>query len=181
MKRLSRVTRKRRRQKLSNDRNNWKGPRSTLMRRSHFLRISSQLDISEIQTTADSIKISMRMKIRHAITSARPSKLEFSRHARAFPSLGAKYRTLAFSTSNDTHRNPIRQDLNYNESEALTDAHVKRYKFRTEDDIAATQSSIDWRIPKCNIACERPRSVQLLPDVFIDKRNCGKSETDHCL
>ena len=43
-------------------------------------------------------------------------------------------------------------DLNYNESAALTDAHVKSYKFCTEDDIAATQSSIDWRIPKCNIA-----------------------------
>ena len=37
-------------------------------------------------------------------------------------------------------------DLNYNESAALTDAHVKRYKFRTEADIVATQSSIDWRI-----------------------------------
>ena len=37
-------------------------------------------------------------------------------------------------------------DLNYYESAALTDAHVKRYKFRTEDDIASTQSSIDWRI-----------------------------------
>ena len=45
-----------------------------------------------------------------------------------------------------THRNPIRQDLNYNESAALTDAHLKRYKFRTEADIVATQSSIDWRI-----------------------------------
>ena len=34
-------------------------------------------------------------------------------------------------------------DLNYNESAALTDAHVKSYKFCTEDDIAATQSSIE--------------------------------------
>ena len=68
--------------KLSNDRKNWKGPRSTLMNSRHFLRISTQLDISEIQTTADSIEISMRMKIRHAITSARRSELEFSRHAR---------------------------------------------------------------------------------------------------
>ena len=68
--------------KLSNDRKNWKGPRSTLMSRRHFLRISTQLDISEIQTTADFIEISMRMKIMHAITSARRSKLEFSRHAR---------------------------------------------------------------------------------------------------
>ena len=68
--------------KLSNDRKNWKGPRSTLMSRRHFLRISTQLDISEIQTTADSIEISMRMKIRHAITSARRSKLEVSRHTR---------------------------------------------------------------------------------------------------
>ena len=33
-------------------------------------------------------------------------------------------------------------DLNYNESAALTDAHVKNYKFCAEDDIAATQSSI---------------------------------------
>ena len=33
-----------------------------------------------------------------------------------------------------THRNPIRQDLNYNESAALIDAHLKRYKFHTEDD-----------------------------------------------
>ena len=48
----------------------------------HFLRISTQLDISEIQTTTNSIEISMRMKIRHAITSARRSKLEFSRHGR---------------------------------------------------------------------------------------------------
>ena len=66
--------------KLSHDRKNWKGLRSTLMSRRHFLRISTQLDISEIQTTADSIETSMRMKIRHAITSARRSKLEFSRH-----------------------------------------------------------------------------------------------------
>ena len=43
---------------LSNDRKNWKGPRSTSMSRRHFLRISTQLDISEIQTTADSIEIS---------------------------------------------------------------------------------------------------------------------------
>ena len=48
----------------------------------HFLRISTQLDISEIQTTADAIEISMRMKIMHAITSAKRSELEFSRHAR---------------------------------------------------------------------------------------------------
>ena len=68
--------------KLSNDRKNWKGSRSTLMNSRHFLRISTQLDISEIQTTADSIEISMRMKIRHAMTSARRSKLEFSRQAR---------------------------------------------------------------------------------------------------
>ena len=33
-----------------------------------------------------------------------------------------------------THRNPIRQHLNYNESAALIDAHFKRYKFHTEDD-----------------------------------------------
>ena len=66
-------------------------------------------------------------------------------------------------------------DLNYNESAALTDAHVKSYKFCTEDDIAATQSSIDWRIPKCNIACER------LLDVFNDRRNCDENATDHCL
>ena len=39
--------------KLSHDRKNWKGLRSTLMSRRHFLRISTQLDISEIQTTAD--------------------------------------------------------------------------------------------------------------------------------
>ena len=32
------------------------------------------------------------------------------------------------------HRNLIRQDLNYNESAALIDAHLKRYKFHTEDD-----------------------------------------------
>ena len=57
--------------KLSNDRKNWRGPRSTLMSRRHFLRISTQLDISEIQTTADFIEISMRMKIMHAITSAK--------------------------------------------------------------------------------------------------------------
>ena len=43
-----------------------------------------------------------------------------------------------------THRNPIRQELNYNESAALIDAHLKMYKFRTEADIVATQSSIDW-------------------------------------
>ena len=43
-----------------------------------------------------------------------------------------------------THRNPIRQDLNYNESAALTDAHVKRCKLRKEADIVATQSSTDW-------------------------------------
>ena len=35
-------------------------------------------------------------------------------------------------------------DLNYIESAALMDAHVKKYKFRTEDDIVATQSSTDW-------------------------------------
>ena len=52
------------------------------------MRISTQLDISEIQTTADSIEISMRKKIRHAITSARRSTLEFSRHARRSPPLG---------------------------------------------------------------------------------------------
>ena len=51
------------------------------MSRWHFLRNSTQLDFSEIQTTADSIEISRRMKIRHAITSARRSELEFSRHA----------------------------------------------------------------------------------------------------
>ena len=32
-------------------------------------------------------------------------------------------------------------DLNYNESAALTGAHVKNYKICAEDDIAATQSS----------------------------------------
>ena len=42
------------------------------------------------------------------------------------------------------HRNLIRQDLNYNESAALIDAHLKMYKFRTEADTVATQSSIDW-------------------------------------
>ena len=41
-------------------------------------------------------------------------------------------------------KNLIRQDLNYNESAALIDAHLKMYKFRTEADIVATQSSIDW-------------------------------------
>ena len=46
------------------------------------MRISTQLDISEIQTTTNSIEITMKMKIRHAITSARRNKLEFSRHAR---------------------------------------------------------------------------------------------------
>ena len=34
--------------------------------------------------------------------------------------------------------------MNDNESAALIDAHLKRYKFRTEDEIVATQSSIDW-------------------------------------
>ena len=34
---------------------------------------------------------------------------------------------------------------------------------------------------RCNIACERPRSVQLLPDVFNDRRNCRETATDHCL
>ena len=63
-------------------------------------------------------------------------------------------------------------DLNCNESAAVTDAHVKRYKFCTEDDIAAAQSFIDWRIPKCNIACER------LLDVFNDRRNCDENATD---
>ena len=66
-------------------------------------------------------------------------------------------------------------DLNFYEGAALTDAHVKWYKFRTEDDVVATQSSRDWRIPKCNIACER------LPDVFNDRRNCSENATDHCL
>ena len=33
-----------------------------------------------------------------------------------------------------------------NESAALIDAHLKKYKFRTEDDTVATQSSIDWTI-----------------------------------
>ena len=42
------------------------------------------------------------------------------------------------------HRNLIRQDLNYNESAALIDAHLKMHKVRTEADIVATQSSIDW-------------------------------------
>ena len=42
------------------------------------------------------------------------------------------------------HRNLIRQVLNYNESAALIDAHLKMYKFCTEADIVATQSSIDW-------------------------------------
>ena len=56
------------------------------------------------------------------------------------------YRFIAISTGNDTHRNPIRQELNYNESAALIDAHLKRYKFRTEDDVVATQSTIDWTI-----------------------------------
>ena len=35
-------------------------------------------------------------------------------------------------------------DLNYNESAALTYAHVKRCKLRKEADIAVTQSSTDW-------------------------------------
>ena len=52
-----------------------------------------------------------------------------------------KYRFIAISTGNDTHRNPIRQDLNYNESAALIDAHLKRYKFLTEDD-----NCCFWRI-----------------------------------
>ena len=62
-----------------------------------------------------------------------------------------------------THRNPIRQDWNYNESAALIDAHLKRYMFRTEDDIVA--SSIDW----------------INSDAFNDRRNCGENATDHCL
>ena len=55
-----------------------------------------------------------------------------------------KYRVLAISTGNDKHRNPIRQDLNYNESAALTYAHVKRCKLRNEADIVVPQSSTDW-------------------------------------
>ena len=272
MKRLSRVpsnTRrkasKRRRQKLSNDRKTWKGRRSTLMSRRHFLRISTQLDISEIQTTADSIEISMRMKIRHAISSARRKQTRIQPTCKAFPFLGKgrafgvwlerraeleksivelnSTRTTAktwaiqlklsrcaeeeernaytvfrnrIEASQDSQRKVLSSigedvrtvsrdtellrfrratthtetwnrweykfsarnvalDLNYNESAALTDAHEKRYKFRTEDDIVASQSSIDWRIPKYNIACER------LPDVFNDRRNCRENATDHCL
>ena len=78
-----------------------------------------------------------------------------------------------------THRNPIRQDLNYNESAALIDAHLKRYKFHTEDDnccFAVIHRLDNFR---CNIACERPRSELL--DVFNDRRNCGENATDHCL
>ena len=192
------------------------------MSRRHFLRISTQLDIAEIQTTADSIEISMRMKIRHAITSARRSKIQptckafpFLRRGRAFgvwlerraeleksivelnstrttaktlaiqlklsrcaeeeernaytvfrnrieasqdsqkkvlSSIGEDVRTVSRDTEllrfrrATTHtetwnrqeyefsaRN-VALDLNYNESAALTDAHVKRYMFRTEGD-----------------------------------------------
>ena len=51
-----------------------------------------------------------------------------------------KYTFLAISIGNDTHRNPKRQELNYNESAALIDAHLKRYKFHTEDDILLLRS-----------------------------------------
>ena len=39
-------------------------------------------------------------------------------------------------------------DLNFYESAALIDAHVKRCKLRNEADIVATQSSIDWSTRK---------------------------------
>ena len=51
--------------------------------------------------------------------------------------------SLAISTVNDTHRNPIRQDLNYNESAALTDAHVKSYKFCKTQQIIAYDTTDD--------------------------------------
>ena len=167
------------------------------MSRRHFLRISTQLDISEIQTTAESIETSMRMKIRHAIASARRGKLEFSiafgvwlerraelgkvncrvefyknyslklsRYAedeecnayailrnrikasqdskrKVLSSIGENLRALCLLRfRRATTRTEVwnRQEyefsarnvvvgLNYNESAALTDAHVKSYKF----------------------------------------------------
>ena len=87
--------------------------------------------------------------------------------------------SLAISTGNDTYRNLIRQDLNYNESSALIDAHLKRYKFHTEDDNCCY--AVIHRLDQvaCNIARKRPRSELL--DVFNDRRNCGENATDHCL
>ena len=75
-----------------------------------------------------------------------------------------------------THRNPIRQDLNYNESAALIDAHLKRYKFRTEDDTVVTQSSIDWR----NSDATSPVKDQGQNcRMYSTTRNCCEKTTDH--
>ena len=56
-------------------------------------------------------------------------------------------------------------DMNYNESAALTDAHVKKCKFHTEANncchvvIRRLEHS---KCKRCNTACERPRSISIL-------------------
>ena len=87
--------------------------------------------------------------------------------------------SLAISTGNDTHRNPIRQDLSQNESAALIDAHLKRYKFHIEDDNCCY--AVIHRLDNSDATSlvEDPRSELL--DVFNDRRICRENATDHCL
>ena len=58
-------------------------------------------------------------------------------------------------------------DLNYNESAALTYAHVKRCKLRKEADIVVPQSSTDW---STRSATGTTSSVKE-HDVFNNRRN----------
>ena len=56
-------------------------------------------------------------------------------------------------------------DLNYNESAALTDAHVKKCKLHTEANNcchAVIHRLEHSKCNPCNIACERPRSISIL-------------------
>ena len=56
-------------------------------------------------------------------------------------------------------------DLNYNKSAALTDAHVKKCNLHTEADNcchAVIHRLEHSKCNRCNIACERPRSISIL-------------------
>ena len=69
-----------------------------------------------------------------------------------------------------------RQEYEFSSSAALTDAHVKNYKFCAEDDIATTQSSIVqhrlWKIAGCiqrqkELRWKRNRSLLMIQPMMI--------------
>ena len=93
---------------------------------------------------AEEVEHSVYADLRSSVETSQASKKEM------LTSIGEDIRAVSRNTEflrfllAMTHRNPIRQDLIYNESAALTNAHVKRCKLRKEADIVATQSSTDW-------------------------------------